>query len=200
MADFTEINEDNLLDRLYSHYNNFEPIAILSVDTPDNTQQQNQENLAALTRHLSLAGFLYHRIQGEYTDRNKQTIEDTHTVIIYACPDRQKELEKFTLSLGKAFHQQAVMLIGKSGQTRLISPQGDISQQTLGRFYPEYIRQYFNKTGKKKYRIKALSEPKNYPERHKTWEMPAFETYREKLVQTEDIYTEWEITLQLPRA
>ena len=94
-------SQNDPLDRLYSHYNQFEPIAILSVDTPDNTAEQNQENLAALTRHLSLAGFLYHRIQGEYTDRNKQTIEDTHTVIIYAYPDRQKELEKFTLSLGK---------------------------------------------------------------------------------------------------
>ena len=192
-------SQNDPLDRLYSHYNQFEPIAILSVDTPDNTAEQNQENLAALTRHLSLAGFLYHRIQGEYTDRNKQTIEDTHTVIIYAYPDRQKELEKFTLSLGKAFHQQAVMLIGKSGQTRLISPQGDTSEQTLGSFHPEYLRQYFNKTGKKKYRIKTLSEPKNYPERPKTWEMPAFETYRKKLVQTEDIYTEWEKCIIQPK-
>ncbi len=192
-------SQNDPLDRLYSHYNQFEPIAILSVDTPDNTAEQNQENLAALTRHLSLAGFLYHRIQGEYTDRNKQTIEDTHTVIIYAYPDRQKELEKFTLSLGKAFHQQAVILIGKSGQTRLISPQGDTPEQTLGSFHPENLRQYFNKTGKKKYRIKTLSEPKNYLERPKTWEMPAFETYRKKLVQTEDIYTEWEKCIIQPK-
>lgn len=89
-------------DRRYSHCNHFEPVAVLSVDIPDNTQQQ-----------------------------------------------------------------------------------------TPGNFHPEYLRQNFNKTGKKKYR-KALTEPKNYPEHPKTWEMPAFETYRKKPVQTEDIHTEWE--------
>ena len=162
---------------VWCHYNNFESIAFLSVNTPDNTREQNQENLAVLRRHLSLAGFLYHHIQGEYTGKNRQTILDTNTVTIYAYPDRQKELEKFTLSLGKAFRQQAVMLICKFGQTRLISLQNEMPGWKLGAFHSEYLRQYFNKIGKKRYEIKTLSEPKHYP-RPKTWEMPAFEEYR----------------------
>lgn len=185
-------SQNDPLDRFYSHYNNFEPIAILSVDTPDNTPEQNQKNFATLTRHLLLAGFLYHRIRGEYTDRNRQIVEDTHTVIIYAYPDRQKELEKFALSLGKAFRQQAIMFIGKSGHTRLISPHNESLEQTHGNFLPEYIQLYFNKIGKKKYKIHALSEPKDYPERPKTWEMPVFEAYRNALIQKEDIFIEWE--------
>lgn len=185
-------SQNDPLDRFYSHYNNFEPIAILSVDTPGNTPEQNQKNFATLTRHLFLAGFLYHRIHGEYTDRNRQIVEDTHTVIIYAYPDRQKELEKFALSLGKAFRQQAIMFIRKSGNTCLISPHNNSIEQTHGNFLSEYIQLYFNKVGKKKYKINTLSEPKDHPERPKTWEMPVFEAYRNALIQKEDIYTEWE--------
>ena len=192
MKNSKEINHEDPLDKFYSHYNNFEPIAILSVDTPDNAPEQNQGNLATLTRHLFLAGFLYHRIRGEYTDRNRQIVDDTHTVIIYAYPDRQKELEKFALSLSKAFNQKAILFIGKSGSTRLISTQDDCLEEMFGNFRPEYIRLYFNRIGKKKYKIFTLLEPKNYPERPKTWEMLAFQIYRNKLIEKENIYTEWE--------
>lgn len=185
-------SQNDPLDRFYSHYNNFEPIAILSVDTPGNTPEQNQKNFATLTRHLFLAGFMYHCIRGEYTDRNRQIVKDTHSVIIYAYPDRQKELEKFAFSLGKALNRQAILFIKKSGNTRLIFTHDDCREQVFGKFLLEYIQLYFSRIGKKKYKILILLEPKSYPERPKTWEMPAFEIYRNKLIKKENIYTEWE--------
>lgn len=184
-------NKDTPLDRFYSHYNNREPIVFMAVDSPDNTPEQNQENLEALARHLSLAGFLYHKVMGEYTARDKQVQDDVHTVIIYAYPDRQDELKRFAISLGKAFKQAAILLISRGGTATLISPE-KLSERDIGRFQMEHLNQYFNRIGKRKYRINALSEPKNYPDRPLSMEMPAFESYRKKLAQSEDIFAEWE--------
>jgi hypothetical protein len=161
------INEASL-SRFYQHYQKGEPIAFISADRGENTPQENKANYQKLKNYVQMAGFGYNKIKGGYVEENGKRVVDESSIVIYATPDREKELRKLVMSLGIRFKQSSIMFINSKGEVSWISTRDDSwigsigTQKRLGKFKTSNINDFFTRIGKKEFKFTSLDESDDY--------------------------------------
>ena len=166
MKSFKEfINEKDSLNeaslgRLYQHFNDGDCIAIVSAFRGERSKSENMKLTKELRAMVLGAKFGYNKVIGGYSEQLEDgttvDIDDEHSTIIYASPEREKELRTFVVSLGKKYKQDSVLFIGKDRKAKWIFTRPDNfmnkpvgSTEDLGDFHPAKIGKYFTKIGKK---------------------------------------------------
>ena len=155
-----EIISEASMGRLYQHFKDGDCIAIVSAFRGERSKSENMK----LTKELRVmtlgAGFGYNKVIGGYSEKLDDgtvvNIDDEHSTVIYAKPEREKELRRFVESLGKKYKQDSVLFIGSDRKAKWIFTRPDNfmnkpvgSTLELGEFHPRQIGMYFTKIGKK---------------------------------------------------
>lgn len=148
------------MGRLYQHFKDGDCIAIVSAFRGERSKSENMK-LTNELRVLTLgAGFGYNKVIGGYSEKRADgsvvNIDNEHSTIIYAPPEKEKELKNFVVALGKKYKQDSVLFIGNDRMARWIFTRPDNfmnkpvgSTMELGEFHPKQIGMYFTKIGKK---------------------------------------------------
>lgn len=157
------------LARLRQHKENHEPIAIISACRGDWNRKDPKENAKinkAKTNELRSfilgAGFGFNKAIGGYTEidaeGSKIEIKDEMSCIVYATPDREKELRTFAIGMGKRFKQDSILFVNTNGDAEWIFTRPDnfmgkpvASSFKLGEFHYKQLDKYFTKIGKKNF-------------------------------------------------
>lgn len=153
---------ESSLGRLYQHLEDGDCIAIVSAFRANRKRAENVKLTKELRAYVLGAGFGYNRAVGGYTEKMDDgsfvEVVDEQSTIIYAKPEREKELRRFAESLGKKYDQDSVLFVDKKGNACWIftrkpnwAEQEIGSVQNLGEFHPKQIGAYFTKIGKKNF-------------------------------------------------
>lgn len=193
------INEASL-SRFYQHYSKGEPIAFISADRGENTPQENKANYQKLKNYVKMAGFGYNRIKGGYVEENGKRVVDESSLVIYATPEREKELLKLVMSLGVKFKQSSIMFIDTKGDVSWISTRDDSwigtigTRKRLGKFKTNNINDFFTRIGKKEFKFTSLDEEDGYhPSNAEKQLSEMFKKLLNKVSETEkNVLDEWE--------
>jgi len=169
------LNEASL-GRLVKHLDSKEPIAIISACRSDWDRKHPKENAkinkaktAELRSFILGMGFGFNKAIGGYTevtaDGQKVEVKDEMSCIVYATPDREKELRTFAIGMGKKFKQDSILFISCDGKAEWIFTRPDnfmgkpvASSQPLGDFHPKQLDKYFTKIGKKNFSFAVESQ------------------------------------------
>ena len=164
------------LGRLKQHLVDKEPVAIISAcrsdwdrKDPKNNAKMNKAKTAELRTFILGAGFGFNKAIGGYTevlaDGTKVEVKDELSSIVYATPDREKELRTFAIGMGKRFKQDSVLFIDTNGKAEWIFTRPDnfmgkpvASSCPLGDFHARQLDKYFTKIGKKNFSFAVESE------------------------------------------
>jgi peptidoglycan hydrolase-like protein with peptidoglycan-binding domain len=106
--------------------------------------------------------FGFNKVIGGYSEKQEDgtvvNIDDEHSTIIYAKPEREAELRKLAIALGKKYEQDSVLFVGSDRKAVWIFTRPDNFMQKpvgstmeLGDFHPKQIGVYFTKIGKKNF-------------------------------------------------
>lgn len=204
------------LGRLRQHKENGEPIAIISACRSDWNRKDPKENAKinkAKTNELRSfilgAGFGFNKAIGGYTEidaeGNKIEIKDEMSCIVYATPEREKELRTFAIGMGKRFKQDSILFVGTDGKAAWIFTRPDnykgmpvASSFPLGKFNYEQIGKYFTKIGKRNFsfavesfdyeRFTQISEEISIPT---TIELRGYDFMKKELARCAEEGIEW---------
>lgn len=204
------------LGRLRQHLEAGEPIAIISACRSDWNRKDPKENAKinkAKTNELRSfilgMGFGFNRAIGGYTEidseGNKVEIKDEMSCIVYATPDREKELRTFAIGMGKRFKQDSILFVNTKKEAEWIFTRPDnfmgkpvASSFKLGDFHYTQLDKYFTKIGKKNFSFAVesvdcrkwtqLSEEMSIPT---TIEMRGFDFMRKELAKCAEQGIEW---------
>lgn len=164
----SRINEASL-GRLKQHKDKGEPMAIISAcrgdwnrKDPKDNAKINKAKTAELRSFILGMGFGFNKAIGGYTEVDsegkKVEIKDEMSSIVYATPDREKELRTFAIGMGKRFKQDSILFIGCDGNAEWIFTRPDnfmgkpvASSFKLGEFHYKQLDRYFTKIGKKNF-------------------------------------------------
>lgn len=200
MKTFAEYLSEASLGRFWQHFQNNEPIAVLSGDRNENTKAENKANFNFIKRHVSLAGFGYNKVKGGYVEEGGKKVADESSVVIYAPKDREKELFDLAMSLGKKFKQSSIMFINTNGEVNWISCRNDSflgeigKKKRLGKFKTNQIEDFFTKIGNKEFKFDKFEEPAKYIPSLSERQLSKW--YKEKLIKVgEQIVEVWEQSL-----
>ena len=203
------------LGRLKRHIDSGEPIAIISACRSDWSKdpKENAAENKAKTRELRSfilgAGFGFNKAYGGYTevlpDGTKAEVKDEMSSIVYATPDREKELRTFAIGMGKRFKQDSILFVNCKKEAEWIFTRPDnfmgkpvASSFKLGDFHYTQLDKYFTKIGKKNFsfavestdckRWTQLSEEMAIPT---TIEMRGFDFMKKELAKCAEQGIEW---------
>lgn len=168
MKTFSEfLNENNILTeaslgRLVQHFNDGDCIAIVSAFRGERTKAENMKMTKALRTLVLGSKFGFNKVIGGYSEKQEDgtvvNIDDEHSTIIYAKPEREAELRKLAVALGKKYEQDSVLFVGSDRKAMWIFTRPDNFMQKpvgstmeLGDFHPKQIGVYFTKIGKKNF-------------------------------------------------
>ena len=172
MASLTEAS----LGRLKQHRDAGEPMAIISAcrsdwdrKNPNANAQMNNAKTQELRTFILGAGFGFNKTIGGYTevqdDGTKVEIKDEKSQVVYATPDREKELRTFAIGMGRRFKQDSILFVDCNGNAEWIFTRKDnfmgkpiASSMPLGKFKATQVGQYFTKIGKKNFSFVVESE------------------------------------------
>lgn len=163
------------LGRLKKHIDSGEPVAIISAcrsdwsKDPKENAQENKAKTRELRSFILGAGFGFNKAYGGYTevlpDGTKAEVKDEMSSIVYATPDREKELRTFAIGVGKRFKQDSILFVSSKGEAEWIFTRPDnfmgkpvASSFPLGKFYAKQLDKYFTKIGKKNFSFAVESE------------------------------------------
>lgn len=150
------------LGRLVQHFQDGDCIAIVSAFRGERDKAENMKLTKQLRTLVLGAGFGFNKAIGGYSEKMDDgsvvNVDDEHSTIIYASPDRENELRKFVTSLGKKYEQDSVLFVGNDRKATWIFTRPDNfmdkpvgSTMELGDFHPKQIGVYFTKIGKKNF-------------------------------------------------
>ncbi len=204
------------LGRLRQHLEAGEPIAIISACRGDWNRKDPKENAKinkAKTNELRSfilgMGFGFNKAIGGYTEvdseGNKVEIKDEMSCIVYATPDREKELRTFAIGMGKRFKQDSILFVDTNGDAEWIFTRKDnfmgkpvASSYKLGEFHYTQLDKYFTKIGKKNFsfavesfdykRYTQISEEISIPT---TIQLRGFDFMRKELAKCAEQGIEW---------
>ena len=161
------LNENNVLTeaslgRLVQHFNDGDCIAIVSAFRGERTKAENMKMTKALRTLVLGSKFGFNKVIGGYSEKQDDgsivNIDDEHSTIIYAKPERESELRKLVIALGKKYEQDSVLFVGSDRKAVWIFTRPDNFMQKpvgstmeLGDFHPKQIGVYFTKIGKKNF-------------------------------------------------
>ena len=161
LNEWMELTEASL-GRLVQHFQNGDCIAIVSAFRGERSKAENMKLTKQLRTLVLGAGFGFNKVIGGYSEKLDDgtvvNIDDEHSTIIYATPERENELRKFVISLGKKYNQDSVLFVGNDRKATWIFTRPDNfmnkpvgSTMELGDFHPKQIGVYFTKIGKKNF-------------------------------------------------
>lgn len=150
------------LGRLVQHFNDGDCIAIVSAFRGERTKAENMKMTKALRTFVLGSKFGFNKVIGGYSEQQDDgslvNIDDEHSTIIYAKPEREAELRKLAIALGKKYEQDSVLFVGSDRKAVWIFTRPDNfmkkpvgSTMELGDFHPRQIGVYFTKIGKKNF-------------------------------------------------
>lgn len=169
------LNEASL-GRLKKHLMDKEPIAIISAcrsdwdrKNPRANAQMNNAKTQELRTFILGAGFGFNKTIGGYTevldDGTEVEVKDEMSQVVYATPEREKELRTFAIGMGRRFKQDSILFVGCDGKAEWIFTRKDnfmkkpiASSMPLGEFKCAQIGKYFTKIGKKNFSFAVESE------------------------------------------
>lgn len=161
------------LGRLNQHFEQGDAIAIISAEKDENDKATNSKNTNELRKIVLGYKFGFNKALGGYVevspDGNKKEVVGEKSTIIYASPDREKELEILAKKLGKKFNQNSILFVDAKKNAKWIyttdvkDPEGKIVNKAgeiepLGRFVPKQLGDYFTKIGKKNFTFLVQNE------------------------------------------
>lgn len=150
------------LGRLVQHFQDGDCIAIVSAFRGERTKSENMKMTKALRAFVLGAKFGFNKVIGGYSEKMEDgtivNVDDEHSTIIYAKPEREAELRKLAVALGKKYEQDSVLFVGSDRKAVWIFTRADNfmnkpvgSTMELGEFHPKQIGMYFTKIGKKNF-------------------------------------------------
>lgn len=158
----SEMIDEASMGRFVQHLDKGEPVAIISADRGERSKKQNMELFEKLKKQALTNGFGFNFVKGGYVEKNDDTgeerdVDGENSIIIYATPDREKELYKFSIGVGKQFNQDSIFFHDSKGRTDWVSTRDDGyigkvgSKEDVGDFHPEQKGKYYSKIGKRKF-------------------------------------------------
>lgn len=158
--------------RLNQHLERGDVVAIVSACRSDRPDSKNKALTNDLRRRVLGMHFGYNKAVGGYTEtlengKQSDKVEETSTVI-YASPDRKKELFKLAFDLGVDYDQECILFVNENKDAEWVftnpSKESGYSRGDrikLGTFHPVQIGQYFTKIGKRSFSFTVESEEYN---------------------------------------
>lgn len=154
--------------RLAKHIEMGEPVAIVSAYRSDYVPDNKERNASMCNKNTNqlrsivlsnkfgfnrgVGGFIEH-----LKDGSTREVKDERSTIIYATPDREQELYKLAVALGKKYNQESILWIDTKGKAFWINTSSKIGDKTpLGQFYPERVGDYFTKIKKQYFSFEVL--------------------------------------------
>ena len=180
MKSFKEyINESMLTEasvkRLQKHLEMGEPVAIVSAyrsDYDDNkmrnatmcNKKTNELRSIVLSNKFGfnrgVGGFVEH-----LKDGSTREVKDERSTIIFAKPEREQELKKLAIALGKRFEQESILFVDAKGKACWIDTKNSVGKETpLGAFHPERVGDYFTKIKKQYFSFDVQEEVEYFSE------------------------------------
>ena len=161
------------LGRLNQHYEQGDAIAIISAERWSKDKAANNKDTNELRKSILGYKFGFNKALGGYTetasDGTKKEIVGEKSTIVYASPDREKELKLLVQKLGSKYEQESILFVDcnknamwiytsevKDEAGKVVHRKGEIEQ--LGRFVPKQIGDYFTKIGKKNFTFLVQNE------------------------------------------
>lgn len=165
----TQISEASL-GRLNQHLEDGDAVAIVSACRSERTDAENKAKTNELRRRVLGMHFGYNKAVGGYTETlpdgsTSDKVQETST-IIYASPEREKELFRLAFQLGEDFDQECILFIHKNKNAEWVyttntrdHSKGDVEK--LGKFYAQQMGAYFTKIGKRSFSFVVESDDIN---------------------------------------
>lgn len=145
------------IKRLEAHLKKNEPIAIVSAEREDWDENDDMHNRAMNNRYTKELRMLvlsqkfgFNKVRGGFVETNakdssKKVEKDSEkSTLIFSTPEREEELKKLAIALGKKYNQDSILFVDTKGEACFIdtrdnigkvSPLGKYTNQVLGKFY-----------------------------------------------------------------
>lgn len=169
--EYITLNEASI-KRLENHLNRGEPIAIVSAEREDwdrNDYQNNRVLCKRYTKELRMLvlqqKFGFNKVRGGFIetdsqDKNKKVEKESeHSTLIFSTPEREDELKKLVIGLGKRYKQDSVLFVDTSGNAFLIDTRDNFGAiEKLGKYTTNILSMFYTKIKGKKFSFEPQTD------------------------------------------
>ena len=165
------LNEASI-KRLEAHLAKNEPIAIVSAEREDWDEKNDENNRAMNNRYTKELRMLvlgqkfgFNRVRGGFVETNakdssKKVEKDSEkSTLIFCTPEREEELKKMAIALGKKYKQDSILFVDSKGNACFIDTRDNVGKVTpLGKYTSRVLGKFYTKIKGRKFAFEPVVE------------------------------------------